>query len=80
MVPIAIVTGDYFIDEQVARELEKLGILLRFKPLWLDDLCTLAGVLLAAPRHPGKPMPGTRDPGLRGDPSVVTGHSHKAVR
>jgi DNA-binding response OmpR family regulator len=78
--PIAIVTGDYFLDEHVARELDKLGILLRFKPLWLDDLCTLAGVLLAAPQHPGKPRPATRDRAVPCDPSVVTGHSHKAVR
>jgi two-component system OmpR family response regulator len=78
--PIAIVTGDYFLDEHVATELEKLGILLRFKPLWLDDLCTLAGMLLAAPEHHGKSTPGTRDPGVRGEPSVVTVHSHKAVR
>jgi DNA-binding response OmpR family regulator len=44
--PIAMVTGDYFLDEDVASELDRLGILLRFKPLWLDDLCTLAGTPL----------------------------------
>jgi DNA-binding response OmpR family regulator len=80
VIPIAIVTGDYFLDEQVATELKKLGILLRFKPLWLDDLCTLAGVLLAAPRHHGRSARGTRDPGVRGDPAAVTGHLNKAVQ
>jgi CheY-like chemotaxis protein len=50
--PIAMVTGDYFLDEGITTELDKLGILLRFKPLWLDDLCTLAGELLEEPRRP----------------------------
>jgi CheY-like chemotaxis protein len=77
---IAMVTGDYFLDERIASELDKLGILLRFKPLWLDDLCTLAGVLLAAPRRPDKSAAGTREPGERGHRSVVTRHSRKRVQ
>jgi DNA-binding response OmpR family regulator len=78
--PIAMVTGDYFLDEDVASELDRLGILLRFKPLWLDDLCTLASVLLASPRRPDEPTAATRGPGARGNPSVVTRHSRKAVQ
>jgi two-component system, OmpR family, response regulator MprA len=78
--PIAMVTGDYFLDEPVASELDKLGILLRFKPLWLDELCTLAGVLLAAPRSPDKPAAGTRAPGVRGGASAVSPHSRKRVQ
>src|ERR1041384_7909789 len=35
-VPVAIVTGDYFLEDAVARELRELGAELRFKPLWLE--------------------------------------------
>jgi len=44
--PVAIVTGDYFLDETVANELQELGAELRFKPLWLEDLVGLARNLL----------------------------------
>src|SRR5262247_1650657 len=30
--PVAIVTGDYFLDEEVSNELRELGAELRFKP------------------------------------------------
>jgi DNA-binding response OmpR family regulator len=55
--PIAMVTGDEWPDESVASELDRLGIHLCFKPLWLDDLRNLAGVLLAAPWGPAKQVP-----------------------
>jgi two-component system response regulator PrrA len=45
-VPVAIVTGDYFLDDQVAAELRLLGAELKFKPLWLEDLVDLAHTLL----------------------------------
>jgi len=45
-VPVAIVTGDYFLDEQVSSELRQLGAELTFKPLWLEDLVGLARNLL----------------------------------
>jgi two-component system, OmpR family, response regulator PrrA len=45
-VPVAIVTGDYFLDDEVASELRKLGAEVKFKPLWLDDLVGLARNLL----------------------------------
>jgi DNA-binding response OmpR family regulator len=45
-VPVAIVTGDYFLDQQVSNELRELGADLRFKPLWLEDLLALARNLL----------------------------------
>jgi DNA-binding response OmpR family regulator len=45
-IPVAIVTGDYFLDDAVARELRELGAELRFKPLWLEDLVSLARNLL----------------------------------
>jgi DNA-binding response OmpR family regulator len=45
-VPVAIVTGDYFLDEGVSTEIERLGATLKFKPLWLEDLVGLARTLL----------------------------------
>lgn len=44
--PVAIVTGDYFLDDSVSAELRELGAELRFKPLWLEDLVGLARNLL----------------------------------
>jgi DNA-binding response OmpR family regulator len=46
LVPVAIVTGDYFLDDSVSLELRELGAELRFKPLWLEDLVGLARNLL----------------------------------
>ena len=40
-VPVAIVTGDYLIDEGVLNELQTLNARVVFKPLWLDDLIGL---------------------------------------
>ena len=48
LVPVAIVTGDYFLDDAVSRELRGLGAEVRFKPLWLEDLLALARNLLKA--------------------------------
>jgi len=45
-IPVAIVTGDYFLDDAVSNELQELGAELRFKPLWLEDLVGLARNLL----------------------------------
>jgi len=44
--PVAIVTGDYFLEDSVSNELQELGAELRFKPLWLEDLVGLARNLL----------------------------------
>lgn len=44
--PVAIVTGDYFLDDSISSELRELGAQLRFKPLWLEDLVALARELL----------------------------------
>jgi len=44
--PVAIVTGDYFLDDSISTELRELGAELRFKPLWLEDLVGLARTLL----------------------------------
>ena len=45
-VPVAIVTGDYFLDDDISNELRELEAELRFKPLWLEDLVGLARTLL----------------------------------
>ena len=45
-VPVAIVTGDYFMGEPVIAELRALGATVRFKPLWLEDLVSLARSLI----------------------------------
>lgn len=47
-VPVAIVTGDYFLSESIQQELKSLGAALRFKPMWLEDLIALAKSLVAA--------------------------------
>ena len=47
-VPVAIVTGDYFLPEPIQQELKSLGASIRFKPLWLEDLIALAKALVTA--------------------------------
>jgi len=44
--PVAVVTGDYFLDEAISRELTELDAALYFKPLWLEDLVDIAERLL----------------------------------
>jgi two-component system OmpR family response regulator len=46
-VPVAIVTGDYFLSEPIQQELKSLGASIRFKPLWMEDLIALAKTLIA---------------------------------
>ncbi len=46
-VPVAIVTGDYFLSDPIQNELKVLGASIRFKPLWLEDLIALAKTLVA---------------------------------
>jgi two-component system response regulator MprA len=45
-VPVAIVTGDYLIDDAVLDEFMHLNAEIVFKPLWLDDLVALAAQLV----------------------------------
>lgn len=45
--PVAIVTGDYFLNEPLLAELEALGATVRYKPLWMDDLTSLTQDLLS---------------------------------
>jgi two-component system OmpR family response regulator len=46
-IPVAIVTGDYFLPDPVQHELKTLGASIRFKPLWLEDLLALARSLVS---------------------------------
>jgi DNA-binding response OmpR family regulator len=46
LTPVAIVTGDYFLEDEISNELRELGAELRFKPMWLEDLVGLARNLL----------------------------------
>ena len=45
-VPVAVVTGDYFLDDRLSNELTELGAQLTFKPLWYEDLLALARKLV----------------------------------
>jgi DNA-binding response OmpR family regulator len=47
-VPVAIVTGDYLLEEELSTELHELGAEVRFKPMWLEDLVGLARNLVGA--------------------------------
>jgi DNA-binding response OmpR family regulator len=49
-VPAAIVTGDYFVNDYVVRELEMLGASIHFKPLFEDDLVAVVERLLEGAR------------------------------
>jgi two-component system, OmpR family, response regulator PrrA len=45
--PVAIVTGDYFLEDEITRELQALGATVLFKPLWLEQLVELARKLIS---------------------------------
>ena len=47
--PVTIVTGDYYLAESQTSEIRSLGADVRFKPLWLDELVTLARDMLHTP-------------------------------
>lgn len=50
--PVAIVTGDYTVEDLVAREIAELGAQLHFKPLWVNDLLALVLTLVGAEPRP----------------------------
>jgi DNA-binding response OmpR family regulator len=45
--PVGIITGDYFLSEQVLGEIGSLGAIVRYKPVWMADLTALARALLS---------------------------------
>jgi two-component system OmpR family response regulator len=48
--PVAIVTGDYFLGDDVLREISELGAELHYKPLWLEELVAVADTLIGRVR------------------------------
>ena len=50
--PVAIVTGDYGLEDEVRDEIRALGAELWFKPIWIEELVTLARELLRVPVKP----------------------------
>jgi DNA-binding response OmpR family regulator len=50
-VPVAMITGDCTIDEEATNELRTLGALLWMKPVWTEDLISIANALLANQTH-----------------------------
>ena len=50
--PVAIVTGDYGLEDEIRDEIRALGAELRFKPIWIEELVTLARELLRVPARP----------------------------
>ncbi|MGE5246627.1 MAG: response regulator [Betaproteobacteria bacterium] len=47
-VPAVVVTGDYLLDESDLARLNSVGVSIRFKPLWLDDLVEMVHTLVKA--------------------------------
>jgi len=47
--PVGIITGDYFLGDDVLAEIAALGATVRYKPVWMDDLAELTRSLLAQP-------------------------------
>lgn len=44
--PVAVVTGDYLLDDSVMDEFRRLDAQILFKPLWLDELTALVAELV----------------------------------
>lgn len=45
--PVGVITGDYFLGDQVLQELGELGASVRYKPIRMEDLQALTDQLLA---------------------------------
>ncbi len=46
--PVALVTGDYYVNDEQADVLRSLGATLHYKPLWLGELVNVARELVHA--------------------------------
>jgi len=55
--PVAVITGYYLVDEGTIAEIEQLGAVVKYKPLWLDDLIDLTRTLAGTvePREESEP-------------------------
>ena len=47
--PVGVITGDYFLGEQILQELGRLGAVVRYKPIRMEDLSALTNQLLDRP-------------------------------
>jgi len=54
--PVAVLTGDYFLDESVVKALRDCKATLYFKPIWLTDLVRITHTLLGGTAT-GMPLP-----------------------
>ena len=52
-VPVAVLTGDYFVDESLVADLEALGARLYFKPLWEEDVLGMLTTIFSSPIDSG---------------------------
>jgi DNA-binding response OmpR family regulator len=50
-IPVAIVTGNYFLDDDVINGFVELGAQVFFKPIWHEDLLQIVGNLLSGTKH-----------------------------
>ena len=46
--PVVVITGDYFVDDEIVLQLERLGARTYFKPLWEEDLVRITSELFAS--------------------------------
>jgi CheY-like chemotaxis protein len=44
--PVAVITGDYAVDDRLQQQLSALGAAVYFKPVWLEDLLGITRDLL----------------------------------
>jgi CheY-like chemotaxis protein len=51
-VPAVIVTGDYFMDDEIRSRLTELGAQVEFKPLWVEDLVRVVKEMTAGSKVP----------------------------
>ena len=51
-IPVAIITGDFFLDDTITAELRELGASVHFKPLWRADLVAIVDRLLGPTTNP----------------------------
>jgi two-component system response regulator PrrA len=49
---VTIVTGDYFVEDHIAAEINQLGAQVCFKPLWIDDLVDVVRAMLTSTPPP----------------------------
>jgi CheY-like chemotaxis protein len=51
-IPVAIVTGDYHLDERQEHDVQALGAQVHYTPVWIDELVSVARELVATAAAP----------------------------